>query len=302
MEKFIKTSHGASRIITPFSELTRFYDNIDNKEFDTLIRTVKAIESTTEGWDKKQRIYVPIVGLEGKMSTFFGDTQTTIWYLRSNDQELNYRLVLTNRTTYGVQNIERQYTRINNVREWLDFWKQQDYHDKTNIISTSRAIFANAGYARPDNAFSYCPCENVYKFLKEGLGLSFSNIVYKPSDEEYWEELAAEIDLEEKFDFKDFFSKHFSTTNVDGYKSFVKLWFEYSDGFSRWLLVNTYINNVGTDDYLGKTLQELDDYSDRSFVEKMALAIDEWSKPTRKTPALSCQKRRYLSTLSTQAS
>ena len=275
MEKFIKTSHGASRIITPFSELTRFYDNIDNKEFDTLIRTVKAIESTTEGWDKKQRIYVPIVGLEGKMSTFFGDTQTTIWYLRSNDQELNYRLVLTNRTTYGVQNIERQYTIINNVRDWLDFWKQQDYHDKTNIISTSRAIFANAGYARPDNAFSYCPCENVYKFLKEGLGLSFSNIVYKPSDEEYWEELAAEIDLTEKFDFEKFFACHFSMSQMDDYKSFIKLWFEYNDGFSRWLLINTYRNKFDEKDYLCSVFARISDYSDRELISEIALAIND---------------------------
>ena len=139
----------------------------------------------------------------------------------------------------------------------------------------SSVRYANAEYAQPDNAFSYCPCDNVYKFLTEGLGLKFQGLNRRDVDDKYWEELAAEIDLEEKFDFKDFFSKHFSTTNVDGYKSFVKLWFEYSDGFSRWLLVNTYINNVGTEDYLSKALQELEDYSDRSFVEKIALAIDE---------------------------
>ncbi len=44
MESFIKSCKGESYVITPFSELTRFYDNNRNKEFDTLIRTIKAIE------------------------------------------------------------------------------------------------------------------------------------------------------------------------------------------------------------------------------------------------------------------
>lgn len=275
LSEYIKGLDGESRIVAPFSELARFYNNKDDIEYDTLIRTVKAIEALPAGWEKKQRIYIPIIGLEGKMSFFFDDTQSTIWYMRSEDQELSYRLILTNQTTYDVKHIDSQYTVIQNVKEWLDFWRNQDYHGKPNIICTSKAIYANAEYAQPDNAFSYCPCDNVYKFLTEGLGLKFQGLNHRDVDDKYWEELAAEIDLEEKFDFKDFFSKHFSTTNVDGYKSFVKLWFEYSDGFSRWLLVNTYINNVGTEDYLGKVLQELDDYSDRSFVEKIALLIDE---------------------------
>lgn len=275
LEKFVKATNGESWIVTPFSELTRFYDNRDNKEFDTLIRTIKAIESSSEGWNKKQRVYIPIVGLEGKMSTFFSDTQTTIWYLRSNDQELSYRLLLTDRTTYGVKNIESQYTIINNVRGWLDFWKQQDYHDKPNIISTSRAIYANAGYAQPDNAFKYCPCESVYKFLKDGLGLKLSEIAYKPSDEEHWKALAAEIDLSDTFDFDKFFANHFSMSQMDDYKSFIKLWFEYNDGFSRWLLINTYCNKYEGADYLCAVCSRLADYSDRELISEIALAINE---------------------------
>lgn len=275
MERYVKQSNGDSRIITPFSELTRFYDNKENKEFDTLIRTIKAIESTNEGWEKKQRIYVPIVGLEGKMSTFFGDTQTTIWYLRSNDQELNYRLLLTDRSTYNVQNIDSQYTIINNVREWLDFWKQPDYHENPNIISTSRAIYANACYAQPDNAFKYCPCDNVYKFLKEGLGLKMADIVYRSSEDEYWKELACEIDMAEKFDFDKFFSRHFSMTQMDDFKSFIKIWFEYNDGFSRWLLSNTYLNKSDESDYLHTVLTRIADYSDRELISEIALAISD---------------------------
>lgn len=278
MESFIKSCKGESYVITPFSELTRFYDNNRNKEFDTLIRTIKAIESTSEAWKRKQRIYIPIVGLEGKMSSFFDDPQVTIWYMRSQEQELSYSLLLTNETTYRVTNIESRYTIINNVREWLNFWKQQDYHEKLNIICTSKAIFANACYAQPDNAFQYCICENVHQFINNGLKLKIANIAYKPSDEPYWNELAAEIDLKENFDFNKFFSKHFSMSQLNDYKSFVKLWFEYSDGFSRWLLINTYSHKYGETDFLSRVLSNLVDYSDRDFISGLALSITDSTK------------------------
>lgn len=275
MGKYFKDLKGESIIITPFSELARFYDNDNRKEFDTLIKTIKGFETLDDGWNKKQRIYIPIVGLEGKMSTFFSDIQTTIWYLRAENQELNYRLILTDRTTYDVQNLESRYIIVKNVAEWLNFWRNKDYHEKPNIICTSRSIFANASYAQPDNAFSYCPCDSVDDFLKKGLGLSFPNINYRGNDKEYWKELAKEVDLQNPFDFNAFFSHHFSMSQVDDYKAFIKLWFEYNDGFSRWLLINTFIYRFGEDNYLCKVLANLHDESDRELFSVLALQITD---------------------------
>lgn len=268
-----KNLKGNSTIITPFSELARFYDNDNRKEFDTLIKTIKGFECLQEGWDNKQRIYIPIVGLEGKMSTFFNDTQTNIWYLRAENHELNYRLILTNGTTYDVKNLGSQYTIVHSVTEWLNFWRNKEYHEKPNIICTSRSIYANACYAQPDNAFSYCLCDSVDDFLKKGLGLSFPNIKYRDNKEDYWKELAQEVDLQNPFDFSRFFSQHFSTSLVEDHKTFVKLWFEYNDGFSRWLLINTFIHKFDEDLYLSKVLTKLNDESDRDFFSSLALSI-----------------------------
>lgn len=275
MHKYFKGLKGESKIITPFSELARFYDNDNRKEFDTLIKTIKGFECHQDGWDKKQRIYIPIVGLEGKMSTFFCDTQTTIWYLRAENQELNYRLILTDNTTYEVKNLDSRYTIVNSVAEWLNFWRNKDYHEKPDIICTSRSIYANACYAQPDNAFSYCPCGSVDDFLKKGLGLSFPNIRYREKKEEYWKELAKEVDLQTPFDFSTFFSHHFSMNQVDDHKTFLKLWFEYKDGFSRWLLINTFINKFGEDLYLCRVLSNLHDESDRELFSTLALQITD---------------------------
>lgn len=274
IERCIGSLNGESKIIAPFSELARFYDNQDNKEFDTLIRTIKNIQSGELGWNKKQRIYIPIVGLEGKMSTFFQDHQATIWYMRSTDQELSYRLLLTDRSTYGVKNIYEQYTIIDNVTEWLNFWRDQGSHGKSNIICTSRAIYANACYAQPDNAFSYYCCDNVHDFLCEGLKLNLSHIPYHSHDLQNWQTLAKEIDLAKPFNFDQFFSAHFSSSKLEDYRGFVKLWFEYKDEFSRWLLVNTYSIKI-EDDYLCHVLRLMENYSNNEFVGKLALAIND---------------------------
>ena len=275
IEKYIKSLKGESKIITPFSELARFYDNNGNKEFDALIRTVKNIESDENGWQKNQRIYIPIVGLEGKMSTFFQDTQATIWYMRSENQELSYRLLLTDDTTYGVQNIDKRYTIIKDVKEWLDLWRNKSRHENADIICTSKAIFANACFAQPDNAFAYCPCDNVREFLCDGLGLALEHIIsHRSQDLENWQALAEEIDLSQSFDFDQFFSKHFSSSQLEDYRGFVKLWFEYPDAFSRWLLVNTYLNKF-SNGYLSQVLKELEGFSNNEFVGKLALSIND---------------------------
>ena len=140
-------------VIAPFSELARFYDNDTNKEFDALISTIKAIEASQLAFDAKQRVYIPIVGLEGKMSRFFTDSQTHIWYFKNQVAPVNYRLILTNNTDYGVDGLEQNYSVVRNVNEWLRLWRDQQM--KPNIICTSRSIFAFAEYAQPDNAFDF---------------------------------------------------------------------------------------------------------------------------------------------------
>lgn len=270
IENYIRSLNGGSKIITPFSELARFYDNTKAKVFDSMIQTLRTIETNNAGWEKRQRIYIPIVGLEGKMSTFFNDPQAIIWYQKTENHELNYRLLLTNKTTYGVKNLESQYTIINNVSEWLHFWKDQDAHGKPLLLCTSGSIFANARYARPDNAFSYCIVDNVYDFITVGLGIDSIDIPYKESDEPYWKELATELDLQKKFDFGKFFANHFSISVVNTVKNFIDLWFKYSDEFSRWLLTHTYAKQAkGT--FLSDILKELNSYSNSELFSAIAL-------------------------------
>ena len=149
-------------IITPFSELARFYNNLEpeHREFDALIRTIKGIENNIFAVSHNRRIYIPIVGLEDKMSLFDNDSQSTTWYLKNPDKNLTYNLILTNDTYFGIKDLS-SFNTAKTVKECLDVWKAQP-EVKPDIICSSPSIFANAQYAQPDNAFNFEICDNAY--------------------------------------------------------------------------------------------------------------------------------------------
>lgn len=257
-----------SSVIAPFSELARFYDNRDeNAEFRALITTIRGIEALGEA-KGNQRIYIPIVGLEGKMAPFQKDNQTFIWNYSSLDIGSNYRLILT-KETYGVNDLDSCFTHVPDIKNWLKIWRTPNA--LPNIISTSKKIYANSEYAQPDNAFSFCKCENGYEFLVNGLKLDFGDIIYNHKDEEQWQKLAAEINIV-NFSFKEFVTSYFQT-HIKNYSSFISSWFKRDDKFSRWLLTTYYSSISDQNDYVNVIVKNLHNYTDRDFFSNAALCI-----------------------------
>ena len=257
-------------LIAPFSELARFYNNKTSNEFNSLISTIKSVESSQKNYDDHRRVYIPIVGLYGKMSKFNEDSQSTIWYLKSADHQLNYRLILTDGTTYGVQNLETKYTVVKTVNEWINVWRVGDVSQ--TIICTSRSIFANAEYAQPDNAFDYTTCYNVYDFLVKGLCLPLDIVEYETIEECFWSKLAKEIDIN-SFNLTNFFNSRFGIHDLAHFEVFYKIWFGEKDTYSRWLLSTYYTHRFCNKGYICSVLRECNDYSNAEFVQHLLLAI-----------------------------
>ena len=273
----IEDLDGRDCVIAPFSELARFYDNIEFKEFDALITTLKAIQSSNKAYTKHQRVYIVVVGQYGKVSNFENDAQMFAWYLKSDDRQLNYRLVLSNGTDYGVEKLCEKYTVVHSIKEWLDLWRNGTNVTNT-IISTSPAIYAYEQNALPDNAFNFDKCENVYKFLTLGLGLSFGNVQYKASDEAFWRKLAAKIDVT-RFSFDQFINEYFQLFELKDYKGFIKAWHNTEDNFDKWLLVTYYLSEFD-DDYLSAVLKYCQAYHDRELFEQILLSIFDFENFT----------------------
>lgn len=275
-------------IITPFSELARFYDNKTGSEFHSLISTIKSVESSAESYSKHLRVYIPVVGLYGKMSDFSIDSQITIWYVKSSDRQLNYHLVLTDGTTYGVNGLDKEYTVVDSVSKWLEVWKN---HDVTgNIICTSRVIYANAEYAQPDNAFEYVTCCNAYDFLTKGLGLNLGFIEYRSEDEHFWQKLASEIDVY-NFDFDKFFNSKFGIYDLSDCSVFFNTWFRESSPYCRWLLGAYYTHKFCDKGYVCQVLKRCSNYTDAEFAKELLLSIFELERQVE------CLEERRLGSL-----
>lgn len=271
----IKRMNGQDCVIAPFSELARFYNNETRKTFDALLKTIKAIEANVAASENHQRVYVPIVGLEGKMETFNKDSQSTIWRLHTEEKELTYRLILTDKNTYGVKGLAEHYTIVNTMQEWLNVWKDADKQVTPNIICTSHCIFANAIFAQPDNAFSFITCNDAYEFLTKGLHLQFGNMELHESDGDNWNILAESIDVSCGFSFCKFVTDYFSVTSIDAYETFIKLWLENPGQFERWLLSRYYLIYKDGQGYICRILSKTTSLTGHDFMEQMALDMTE---------------------------
>lgn len=277
IKEHIKKKSPNDCVIAPFSELARFYDNEEKKSFDALIKTIKAIQATTEAQELHQRVYIPLVGLEGKMETFKDDSQINIWRLVSEDKDLTYRLILTEGSDYGVKGLMQNYTVVNNIREWLNIWKDSKQQVSPQIICKSKSIFANAQFAQPDNAFTYQTCNSAYQFLTDGLRLGFGGMEYLQSDGNNWNLLADIIDVSNGFNFGEFVKKHFSVNDIATHEDFIRLWFEKSFVFDRWLLARYYVNKEHGEGYLCRCLNATIAYGTNELIERMASDITEIS-------------------------
>ena len=265
-----RTKKNKDYVITPFSELARFYDNKHNFEFNSLISTVKGIQSGQDAFSNSQRIYIPIVGLEGKFSKFAKDTQIVEWYFKNSDKQLNYKLIVSDNTTYSVQGLSDKYTIVNNMQDWLKVWR--DKNAKQEIISISPSIYANAKYAQPDNAFTFYICQNVYDFVTNGLKISLGTIIYNQKDEEHWLRLASEIDIK-NFSFDIFFNKYFHIDDLADYNVFLKTWFSCENNFEKWLLCSYYSQKFCEKGYICQAIKKMNSYANYDFFAAIALAI-----------------------------
>lgn len=281
IQEHIKQMNGGNSVIAPFSELARFYENDDKKTFDALLKTIKAIEASSQGVNNSQRVYVPIVGLEGKMESFKKDSQSNIWRLRTNDKELNYRLILTDGKTYGVKGLEKHYTVVHDVHEWLNVWKDADKQVTPNIICTSRSIYANQKYAQPDNAFTFVPCENAFDFLSKGLQLQLDGLTKAMGDDNIWEELASKIDVTNGFKFDKYAKNYFSITDIDSHETFIKLWFDNPGQYERWLIARYYQLQTRGNSILCRVLNKIDSLTGNSLIEQLVLELTDIEKEIR---------------------
>ena len=255
-------------VVFPFSEMCRFYDE---REFLALVKTIKGLEPPEDAQAGHTRVYIPVVGMQGKMGGFADDVQTFIWEYKPPKESGVYRVILSPGSTYGVSGLEENYTVVHNLRQWLKLWNKGEAVKK-GIVCASESIYRNAGHARPDNAFTYAVCNNAYELLTRGLGLDFGNIQATEADMPMWEKLAGQIDVG-SFDLRNFVNERFGTHDVLSSNDFIKTWLECETDFDRWLLALYFRKISGGKGYISEVLKRCAGLSTSELFSAMATAV-----------------------------
>lgn len=259
-------------VIFPFSEMARFYNSNEPNEFESLVKTIRGVQAPEDAQNSHVRIYIPVVGMQGKMSKFMSDQSTFIWEYKSGTDKGTYKLVLTPGTTYGVAGLKEKFSVVSNLSEWLRLWEKGG-NVRKNIICSSPNIYANAHHARPDNAFTYLVCENAFQFLTRGLHLDFG-VVEGPGEDEiaYWEQLASEIDIND-FNFDEFVRERLDTFTLKSGYDFVKSWLDCETDFDRWLLTVYFRKISSGDGYISHIVAQNSTFSKTEFFSNIATSI-----------------------------
>ena len=247
-----------STLVTPFSELVRFY-NVEkfNGFFNEIILT-EDIKNPIK------RIYIPIIGLHNRFSDFlksFGriEESAPIWqYYTSKDDKV---MVYVSRFKHFTIPEKLNICSLATMRDWLRFWKALAPKDK--ILCGARPILNCWQNSKPDSIFTFQPIDNAHTFITEFLELNIP-IQYMEDESQYWEKLLNHIGKSNStmFDLSRFVEKHFNRMTIS-ISDVLELWASDStDEFGRWLLKYYALNFKAKElpEYLRIILEETNDF------------------------------------------
>lgn len=220
-----------STMITPFSELARFYSD---EEFVGFFNEIILHEDLAH---LGKRIYIPLIGLKNRVDGFLGrfgriSESAPIWKLNTGSQSVQVFL-----SKYKGFEIPEQDNKcvISTFHDWLRFWKTSA--PKPKIVCTALPVRAYNENSKPDNIFTFLPINNAYDFLTVFLDI---NLPFTFDDREikYYDELLKVIDKSNPsaFSFDTYVKNRFNRVEITP-QNLLQDWHNTTSNFERWLLV-----------------------------------------------------------------
>ena len=248
----------SSTILTPFSELARFYSEEDFRGFFNDIILHEDIQN------KNKRIYIPLIGLQNRFIDFlksFGrlSESAPIWQCNTTKQQI--RVYLSKYSDFELPNT-LELCQLSTMKEWLKFWKVQAPQEK--VICSSRPIRKRYQNSKPDSIFTFQVIDNAYEFITSFLSLSVP-IAYIPEEDYMWESLMDNLDKHkaQSFDFNTFVLQRYNRMNINS-NDVLQLWSDakYS-AFDRWLFKHFLLssNILENATYMKLCISEINDFS-----------------------------------------
>lgn len=268
-------------LVTPFSELVRFYTDTDFRGF------FNEIMINTEDIDHpEKRIYIPLIGLQNRFSGFLSsfariEESAPIWaYLTEEHKTKVFLTTIKNESNAfaGHDNIKC----LDTLYDWLRFWKT--HAPQEQIICSSGPINRKEKYSDPDNIFTFEHIKNSYEYIESFLGVNVP-LTYDASEDEFWSQLLADIIKAgpATFNFSSFVSGHFGFSKVSP-RELIQHWIESeTTPYGRWLIKNYFLSSALAEKYpyLKVCFDEITDYENYcELPSKIAERIFYFSEPS----------------------
>ena len=250
------SSQSESCIIYPLSEILRF---LPDNELQSLLGSIFGIENTI---NVSQRIYIPLIGMQGKFSNQFWnnyyrqDEGAKVWSLSSSlEQKINiYQL---------NSDISTKLPLIENNKQWLSYWLS---NRKTPLISIARSLNERWKNFLPDRCFNVNVLDNEKQLIEKIYAISIS-IRYHDYEREFWRNLLTSIEKfpdNEELTLETIISIELNILTLDSLIpiDLCKLLLQINNVYHRWLLKGYITSNYQSDSYLSLVLassQTLDD-------------------------------------------
>ena len=281
-----------STFVTPFSEVVRFYNDDDFRGFFNEIMLLEDIHNP----DK--RIYIPLIGLQNRFTDFlnhFARIQESAPIWRHDAEVQSVEVFFAKYKDFVLPN-ESVQCQLDNLRDWLMFWKKQAPQER--IVCTSSPISAKYKYSKPDNIFNFTRIANAFEFMTQFLDLQFP-FEYEDEDKPYWEQLLKNLDKSKlnNFSFKSFVCTSFNKVKFNAADVIDEWTNEKASDYNRWLLKN-YVEHTDFADtypYISKCVESVSSLSDESqLVNLIATRILYSDLPGNKFSAYAAERREII--------
>ena len=247
-------------LVTPFSELVRFYSDADFRGF------FNEIMINTEDIDHpEKRIYIPLIGLQNRFSGFLSsfariEESAPIWtYLTEEHKTKVFLTTIKNESNAfaGHDNIKC----LDTLYDWLRFWKT--HAPQEQIICSSGPINRKEKFSDPDNIFTFEHIKNSYEYIESFLGVNVQ-LAYDASEEDFWSQLLADIIKTgpAAFNFSSLVSSYFGFSKISP-RDLLQQWVKFdTTPYARWLLKNNFLSSAIAEKYpyLKVCFNEITDY------------------------------------------
>ena len=267
-------------LVTPFSELVRFYSDSDFRGFFNDIMLIEDIDHP------HKRIYVPLIGLQNRFSNYLNgfariEESAPVWaYLEEEHKTEVFLTQIKNATNAFAQ--KSKIVCLNTVYEWLRFWKNQA--PQTQIICSSSPIYRRNKYSVPDNIFTFKYVENAHEYIESFLGITIP-FPYEKQEEKYWSELLQDIlkTGPAAFGFNSFVCSRFNFVHLEPRDIFIQWVQTETTEYDRWLMKNYFLSCDSAEKYpyLKVCFNEVSEYGMlRELPTKVAERIFYFSEPS----------------------